>query len=83
MTDHDHGKPDDIDQALRSLPSTDVDPSRRERIRSSAHRTLERGGASALALLWNRIFEPALVLGVSVLYLVWAFQRAAAVLLGG
>jgi hypothetical protein len=61
---------------LADLGVQDVSPEAAERIRRRAQRILLQERAS-LAQLWSRILEPALVVGVVGVYLIWAFTFVA------
>lgn len=75
--------------SLGELPPRDIDPWRAEQIRRRSHRALRRAAAlsnrpwlARTALLYDRVLEPALVCGVSVVYLTWAFGVANSILAG-
>jgi hypothetical protein len=76
---------DDLERELGALGRPDLDPVSAERLRRTAQRVLaeERRLAARPALrrardLGRRVLEPALVAGVSGVYLVWAFERVLA-----
>lgn len=74
---------DDLLRRLAELPCADVDPARAEQIRFRAHAELEAGSHSWVSRaewVYNRVLEPALVIGVGGVYLAWAFRTASELL---
>jgi hypothetical protein len=77
---------DEILDAVRGLPSRDVDEWRRERIRAKAHAAMEREARPLSTLLdrleraYARTLEPAIVFGLGSAYVVWAVNQAAEIL---
>jgi hypothetical protein len=76
---------DEVVDQLARLPAYDLDPWRAENIRRRAHVELARGRwlsehprLGALVRLHRRLVEPALVVGISASYLVWAAIQVAA-----
>ncbi len=68
---------DELLGRLAELPCPDVDPALAEQIRARAHVELEAGRrswVSGAAWVYGRVIEPALVAGVSGVYLVWAVR---------
>ncbi len=76
---------DDLMAELRTLPERDVDARRADQLRRAARRVLveerdlrERPALRAAVHLWDRVLQPALLTGVSCVYLIWAVQSVLA-----
>ena len=71
-----------IDSVFKGLELHDVDEHRREKVRREAHRILrcQRDARRASGRTFFRILEPALVCGLALVILLWAFSRAAFIL---
>jgi hypothetical protein len=86
--EHDSPGGDELLARLGQLPERDLEPARAEEIRALARRALAETEASrswreVAAAVYGRALEPALVLGVSGIYLAWAFRTVNAVLTAG
>jgi len=71
---------DPLLQQLQTLPERDVDPWRAARIRRlalSELRISKLTWGQKLYLAYDRVMEPASLVGLIVIYLRWAFSRVA------
>ncbi len=76
---------DEVLRRLGELPARDVDATRAEQLRRRAHealaRSTDRSWLGSLERVYTRALEPALVVGISSVYLVWAFRTVSELLL--
>jgi hypothetical protein len=84
--EHDIPGRDELLARLGELPERDLDPARADEIRALARRALAeteapRSWREVAAAVYGRALEPALVVGVSGIYLVWAFRTVNALLM--
>lgn len=76
---------DDLETALASLPTADVDPRLAARIRGRAeivlrheHRLVERPGLRRASRVYSRLVEPTVVAGMCIAYAYWGLNATLA-----